>query len=110
MAKDDVARCLMALDDPVVRERLASGDWQDVDGDGLSEDERALVTAAAADDPETIGFALQIEAIRPGAVGSSSEWFAESYGLRGAIGYAEGSSLAGFNTWAGAKQAQGFHW
>jgi len=122
MAIDDVARCLMAMDDDGLRRRVAHGDVDGLDATGLTEEERELLVSAAQDDAETIGFGMQIEAIRPGdptgpgmqivplRPEDTSGDFATSSGLVGALRYARGSGYPGFGHFSQAKLAQGGVW
>jgi hypothetical protein len=58
MGKQDVRRALVAMDeDETVRARLATGEFDAVDGLELSKDEQLLVQDAANDMPEVSGFA-----------------------------------------------------
>lgn len=58
MGKEDVRKALEAMSDDVVRQRLADGDFSAVEGLDLTEEERTLVTEAAAEYPEVAGFDL----------------------------------------------------
>ena len=61
MGKQDVRRALIAMDeDDTVRERLAAGDFNAVDGLELSAEEQMLVQDAANDMPDVSGFAADI--------------------------------------------------
>ena len=57
MTKEAVGHVLHAMDDNAIRERLAAGDFSDVEYD-LDAHEREMVEAAAADYPEVAGFAV----------------------------------------------------
>jgi len=58
MGKDDVRRALEAMDDEAIRARLVAGDFTDVEGFALDDNERQLVKDAAADYPDVAGFAF----------------------------------------------------
>lgn len=109
MAADDVAKALMAMDDEVLRVRVAGGDLIGLGELDLSQDERALVRSAAADDSEISGYLLH------GEVGTGIQFDPTNpTGLGAATSYAQngvGPTLsASFGEWAAIKRAQGGRW
>lgn len=58
MSTEDVRRALKAIDEPEIRDRVASGDGSALDGFDLSPEERELVVDAAGDYPEVAGFSF----------------------------------------------------
>ena len=58
MGKDDVRRSLKAIDDDSVRARVAEGDFDDLGDVDLTEDEAAMMRAAAAGYPDVAGYSF----------------------------------------------------
>ena len=58
MGKDDVRTALQAIDDEAVRDRVAAGDFSDLNDVDLDADEAALMQAAAGDYPDVAGYAF----------------------------------------------------
>lgn len=75
MAADDVARALMAMSDPGVREQVRAGDPAPLSGLSLTEEEADLLRRAAGDETDVTAFSMQQEASPTGQ----------------AIGYARGN-------------------
>jgi hypothetical protein len=85
MGKEDVRKALEAMSDEAVRQRLADGDFSAVEGLELTEDERALVTDAAADYPEVAGFDLA--ALKAQVVSDKTSPQMSKIAIPGAIGF-----------------------
>jgi len=74
MGKQDVRQALIAMDaDEDVRERLAAGDFDAVEGLDLSPDEQTLVQDAANDMPEVSGFSFNMLVKLDGVDGESTD-------------------------------------
>lgn len=58
MSADDLARAIETLDDEEVRAKVADGDLSAAGELELTEDERALLVAAASDEPDVVGFGI----------------------------------------------------
>ena len=58
MSTDDAGTALFRLDEQEIREAVAAGDTSAFDDLELTEEERAMLVAAADDYPEVAGFSL----------------------------------------------------
>lgn len=58
MSADDLARGIEALDDEEVRAKVAEGDLSAAGDLELTDDEQALLVAAASDEPDVVGFGI----------------------------------------------------
>ena len=90
MGREDVGAALQAMsDNEEVRDRVAAGDFTDLPDTGLTEAERAMVTAAAEDFPDVEGFAQAQITVDPktGDSGGFGDISLLSPGLRVAVDY-----------------------
>ena len=67
MSREDVGRALEAMSDESVLQQIGAGDFSGVEDLDLDADERAILTDAASDYPETQGFALNAYLPNPAA-------------------------------------------
>lgn len=96
MSREDVGRALEAMSDESVLEQVGAGDFSALDGYELNDEERAILTDAASDYPETTGFALNAYLANPVAILDSSRsskfQFALDYATHKPLG---GADIAG---------------
>lgn len=74
MSREDVGRALEAMSDEAVLQQVGAGDFSGLDGFELNDEERAILTDAASDYPETTGFALNAYMGNPEGVSASSKF------------------------------------